>query len=143
EPDLSGCGCQTRNAADTWPKHSCDHYAAAFLKNKKTSLLTVRLSRPTTLIVSTITPVSDAIRAKLTRPFAPVALTLIAESAKHAGHSGARPEGETHFRVRIVSAAFAGVNRVERQRKVYAVLSEELMNRVHALSLSALTPEEV
>ena len=92
--------------------------------------------------MNTNTPVADRIRAKLEGAFAPVSLDVIDESAKHAGHSGARPEGETHFRVRIVSAAFAGLSRVERQRKVYAALSEEMMNRVHALSVSALTPEE-
>lgn len=88
------------------------------------------------------TPIADRIRVKLTDAFAPVALDVVDESAKHAGHSGARPEGETHFRVRIVSSAFAGISRVERQRKVYAALSEEMMNRVHALSVAALTPEE-
>jgi BolA protein len=82
------------------------------------------------------------IREKLTRAFAPDALEIVDESARHAGHSGARPEGETHFRVRIVSAAFAGLNRVERQRKIYEVLSEEIAGGVHALALSALTPDE-
>lgn len=87
-------------------------------------------------------PVADAIHAKLLAAFAPVALDVVDESAKHKGHSGARPEGETHFRVRIVSPAFAGLSRVERQRKIYTVLSEEMVNRVHALSLSALAPGE-
>jgi BolA protein len=64
------------------------------------------------------------------------------ESARHAGHAGARPEGETHFRVRIVSGAFEGLSRVERQRKVHAVLKVELVGRVHALSLTTLTPDE-
>ena len=52
-------------------------------------------------------------------------------------------EGETHFIVRIVSAAFDGLSRVERQRRVYAALAEELQGPVHALSLTALTPAEV
>jgi BolA protein len=55
---------------------------------------------------------------------------------------GARPEGETHFAVTIVSAAFAGQGRVARQRLVYAALAEELRDRVHALQLRTLAPGE-
>ena len=86
--------------------------------------------------------VAKALRAKLENAFAPASLEIVDESARHAGHAGARPEGETHFRVRIVSDAFAGVSRVERQRKVYAVLAEELAGRVHALTLVTLAPGE-
>jgi len=86
--------------------------------------------------------VADTIRAKLTDALAPDALTIEDESARHAGHSGASPEGETHFHVRIVSARFEGVSRIERQRRVYAVLAEELKMRVHALALTTLTPKE-
>jgi len=64
------------------------------------------------------------------------------ESRKHAGHTGARPEGETHFRVRIVSAAFADLSRVERQRRVHDALKEELKTRIHALTLQILSPDE-
>jgi BolA protein len=86
---------------------------------------------------------ADTIREKLTKTFAPTALDVSDESAKHAGHAGARPGGETHFAVRIVSSAFEGVSRVERQRRVYAALADELKTRVHALSLTTLTPAEV
>ena len=86
--------------------------------------------------------VSDTIRAKLTEALAPDALTIEDESSLHAGHMGARPEGETHFRVRIVSPVFEGVSRVERQRRVYAILADELRDRVHALALVTLTPGE-
>jgi len=86
---------------------------------------------------------ADTIRAKLTATFMPDALDVEDESAKHAGHSGARPGGETHFNVRIVSKAFEGVSRVERQRRVYAALADELKTRIHALSLTTLTPAEV
>ena len=82
------------------------------------------------------------LRAKLEAALSPTSLTIADESAKHAGHAGAREGGETHFRVRIVSQAFSGLNRVERQRKVYAAVAEELAERVHALSLTTLTPEE-
>ena len=90
--------------------------------------------------------VTAAIRDKLTAAFAPLALDVQDESARHAGHAGATRDdgsrGETHFHVRIVSTAFDGVSRVQRQRLVYAALKDELAGPVHALSLSALTPAE-
>lgn len=79
---------------------------------------------------------------KLTQALAPIRLEVVDESSRHAGHAGARPEGETHFRIEVVSDSFRGLNRLARQRKVYDLLSEELKTRVHALSLAALTPEE-
>jgi BolA protein len=86
---------------------------------------------------------ADTIRQKLEAAFAPKELVVADDSAKHAGHSGARPGGETHFTVRVISEAFEGVSRVERQRRVYAALAEELKpNRVHALALATLTPAE-
>jgi BolA protein len=88
--------------------------------------------------------VAETIRAKLQTAFAPVELVVEDESAKHVAHSGARPGGETHFNVRIVSESFAAQSRVERQRRVYATLAQELKpNGVHALSLTTLTPAEV
>jgi len=86
--------------------------------------------------------VADEIRRKLTETLAPLALDVIDESALHAGHAGARPEGETHFRVRIVSCAFDGLNRIARQRRVHEILADELRTRVHALSIDAKTPDE-
>ncbi|MDF2763367.1 MAG: BolA-like protein [Rhodospirillales bacterium] len=86
--------------------------------------------------------VADRIRSKLEAAFSPVRLSVIDDSERHKGHAGHRPEGETHFNVEIVSAAFAGLGRVERQRKVYAALAEELAGPVHALSVAARTPEE-
>lgn len=90
--------------------------------------------------------VADRIRDKLTAAFAPVALDVVDESHRHAGHAGATrddgSQGETHFHVRLVSAAFDGVSRVERQRRIYAALADELKGPVHALSVAALTPSE-
>jgi BolA protein len=63
--------------------------------------------------------VAETIRKKLTDRFAPTRLVILDESYRHAGHAGARPEGETHFAVTIVAGAFAGLNRVARQRLVY------------------------
>ena len=85
---------------------------------------------------------AETIREKLTAAFVPSTLDVEDESARHEGHSGSRAGGETHFSVRIVSRAFEGMSRVERQRRVYAVLAEELKARVHALSLTVLTPAE-
>jgi len=87
--------------------------------------------------------VAQTIHEKLTASFAPKELIVEDESAKHEGHSGARPGGETHFNVRIVAESFDGLSRVERQRRVYATLAEELRGSVHALSLTTLTPAEV
>jgi len=84
----------------------------------------------------------SAIRAKLDTGFSPLTLEIEDESAKHAGHAGARPGGETHFKVRIVSAEFRGLTRVARQRLVYARLADEFAAGVHALALQTLTPEE-
>jgi BolA protein len=86
--------------------------------------------------------VADTIREKLSARFAPTRLEIIDESHRHAGHAGARPEGETHFVLTIVSAAFSGESRVTRQRLVYQTLAEELATRIHALSLTTLTPDE-
>lgn len=86
--------------------------------------------------------VADRLRRKLTDALAPVALDIEDESAKHKGHAGWRPGGETHFRVTIVSAAFEGKSRVDRQRMVYAALRQEMADRVHALALVTKTPAE-
>lgn len=86
--------------------------------------------------------VAADIRAKLERRFAPASLAVEDESDRHAGHAGARAGGESHFRVEIVSAAFAGLSRLARQRLVYEALKDELAGPVHALAVKALTPEE-
>ncbi len=87
--------------------------------------------------------VADNIKRKLTDAFAPEILTVSDESARHAGHAGARPGGETHFNVHIVSARFDGLSRVERQRQIYAALDAEFRAGLHALSLKVQTPAEV
>jgi BolA protein len=86
--------------------------------------------------------IESAIRAKLTGALSPVMLEIVDESAKHAGHAGARPGEQTHFRLMVVSSAFENLSRVARQRKVYGLLEGEFSAGLHALSLRALTPEE-
>ncbi|MFC3691369.1 BolA family protein [Chenggangzhangella methanolivorans] len=82
------------------------------------------------------------IEATLTEALKPERLEVMDESHLHAGHAGARPEGETHFRVRIVSGAFSGMSRVDRHRQVNALLAAELQGPVHALAIDARAPEE-
>lgn len=82
----------------------------------------------------------DRIRERLD-VLSPLALDIEDESALHAGHAGAR-SGGGHFRLRIVSADFAGHNRLSRHRMVYAAMGEMMQNDIHALAIQALTPEE-
>lgn len=84
----------------------------------------------------------DAIQNKLTTAFQPTRLEIVDDSHRHAGHAGAREGGESHFNVTIQAAAFAGANRVARQRMVYHALADELAGPVHALSVKALAPGE-
>ena len=72
----------------------------------------------------------------------PSRVELVDESARHAGHAGARPQGESHFRLLIVADAFNGRSRIERQRMVYGALGDLMQTDVHALSITALTPAE-
>lgn len=86
---------------------------------------------------------TDRIRTKLQAALQPQRLAIYNDSHLHAGHHpGAQRGEETHFRVEVVAAAFAGESRVARQRRVYGILAEELAGPVHALQVSALTPDE-
>ena len=80
-----------------------------------------------------------AIRAALAAAFSPDALDIVDESHLHAGHAGAR-DGRGHFRVRIVSARFAGMAPLARHRAVYAALGSLITTDIHALSIEAGTP---
>ncbi|MCP5442411.1 MAG: BolA family transcriptional regulator [Chromatiaceae bacterium] len=82
------------------------------------------------------------IKQRLTETFNPVQLELLDESQKHAGHAGARGGGG-HFVVTIVSHAFAGKTTIQRHRMVYAALGELMKSEIHALSISARTPDEL
>lgn len=86
--------------------------------------------------------VVDGLRERLTAAFEPSSLEITDDSAKHAGHAGARPQGETHFTVEIESAAFAGLSRVDRQRLVNRALEESFAAGLHALSIRARAPGE-
>lgn len=83
------------------------------------------------------------IQEKLSKAFAPVVeLDVIDQSAAHAGHAGARESGGGHFQVIIVAATFEGMHLVQRQRKVYEALADEMQTLIHALSMTCLTPSE-
>ena len=87
--------------------------------------------------------IAERIRQKLEAALQPARLEIHNDSHLHAGHhAGAHRGEETHFRIEIVAEGFTGENRVARQRRVYAILADELAGSVHALQLSALTPEE-
>lgn len=86
--------------------------------------------------------VAETMEHKLTQALAPQRLKIVDDSEKHKGHAGYREGGETHFRVEVVAAAFAGQSRVARQRRVYEILAAELAGGVHALQLTTLTPDE-
>ncbi len=82
----------------------------------------------------------DSIRIALTEQFAPVSLEVVDDSANHAGHAGARPGGQTHYTVKIVSAAFAGMSPVARHRAIYAALQPLFDAGLHALAIDARAP---
>jgi BolA protein len=86
--------------------------------------------------------IRTAIEVKLKAALNPEHLEVIDNSGHHVGHAGAHPEGESHFQVIVVSKAFEGKGRVERQRMVYSALAEEMADHVHALELKTLTPQE-
>jgi len=73
---------------------------------------------------------------------APAHLELVDESAKHAGHAGAAPGGDTHWKLTIVSAAFAGQSKIARHRMVYQALGELMQQPIHALAITARAPGE-
>jgi BolA protein len=87
-------------------------------------------------------PVAAEMLARLNSALSPTRIALTDNSEQHRGHGGYNPAGESHFSLRIESAAFAGKNRVERQRMIYAALGELMEARVHALSIRATAPGE-
>lgn len=86
--------------------------------------------------------VAENIRRKLEAAFSPAVLEIVDDSERHRGHAGHREGGESHFNLVIEAEAFRGLGRVERQRQINKVLTEELAGPVHALSIRASAPGE-
>jgi BolA protein len=85
---------------------------------------------------------AERIESRLRAALAPSELRVEDESARHAGHAGSRPGGETHFRIHIVAEVFRGKSRVARHRMVNDALRAELAERIHALAIHAAAPGE-
>ncbi len=85
---------------------------------------------------------ADRIREALQTAFSPEILEIADESSAHAGHAGARPEGETHFAVTIMAKRFAGMTRIARHQAVNDTLADEFKAGLHALRIKAIAPPE-
>ncbi len=85
----------------------------------------------------------DKIKLLLTEALEPLTLEIVDDSAAHAGHAGVREHGGGHYQVSIVSLKFSGINTVKRHRLVYQALDSMMQSEIHALSIQALTPDEV
>jgi len=86
--------------------------------------------------------IQNNIIKKLTSSLTPMEIKVVDESQQHAGHSGAREGGETHFAVFVKSDKFVGLSRLERHKLIYTILDAEMKGGVHALRISAKAPEE-
>ena len=94
------------------------------------------------IIATASGPIATEIKQRLIARLAPICLELEDQSDHHIGHAGHDSRGESHFALVIESAAFTGLNRVARQRAVYAALGDLMEERVHALTIRALAPGE-
>ncbi|MCR9145355.1 MAG: BolA family transcriptional regulator [bacterium] len=82
------------------------------------------------------------IEARLRAALDPLELEVHNDSDAHAGHAGSPGTGNSHFRVRVVSPRFAGESLVQRHRRIYEILAEEMQSGIHALAIEARTPGE-
>lgn len=88
-----------------------------------------------------MTTTADLIKHRLDS-LHPVAIHVIDDSGAHAGHAGAKESGGGHFHLTIVSEAFQGKNAVARHRMVYAALADLMQQKIHALQIEAMTPDQ-
>jgi BolA protein len=86
--------------------------------------------------------IAPEIERRLRAALAPQHLVVTNDSARHRGHAGDDGSGESHFTVEVMSAEFAGMSRVERQRAVNNALAELLRDHIHALAIKARAPGE-
>jgi BolA protein len=94
------------------------------------------------MTTQTTGPVAAEMLRRLNSALSPTRIELIDDSEQHRGHGGYDPAGESHFTLRIETTAFAGKNRIQRQRMIYAALGDLMESRVHALSIRATAPGE-
>jgi BolA family transcriptional regulator, general stress-responsive regulator len=94
------------------------------------------------MTIQTTGPVAAEMLRRLNSALSPTRIELVDDSEQHRGHGGYNTAGESHFTLRIQSAAFSGKNRVARQRMIYAALGDLMAERVHALSIKATAPGE-
>ena len=87
--------------------------------------------------------VVEKITEKITKALKPTQISVEDESHLHAGHAGARPGGQTHFRITVVSDRFSDLSLVKRHRLINEALAEELQGPIHALAIKALSPDEI
>lgn len=87
-------------------------------------------------------PVARYLDDKLREAFDPLQLEIIDESHLHAGHQGHNEDGESHFRIRIVSDSFEGLSRLERHRKVFAIVQPKIDEGLHACAIEAKSSAE-
>ena len=87
-------------------------------------------------------PVAAEMLRRLNSAIPSARIELIDDSEQHRGHGGYNPSGESHFSLLIESPSFAGKNRVQRQRMIYAAIGDLMESRVHALSIRATAPGE-
>jgi BolA protein len=85
--------------------------------------------------------IRDIIETRLREALAPTSCEVIDESALHAGHAGAKPGGETHFRLKITSSKLAGLSRVAAHQQIYGLLKDLMNNPIHALAIE-ITPQQ-
>ena len=100
------------------------------------------MTTPSTAPAFAPVPVADRITERLTAALQPTRLVVVNESAQHRGHLGDDGSGESHFRVEVESARFAGLSRVARQRLVNHALADLLRDHIHALAIRARAPGE-
>lgn len=84
----------------------------------------------------------QVIKDKIIADIPDAQVKIVDDSEKHRGHAGYREEGESHFRVTVVSGVFDSMSRIERQKLIYKILEEEMKGLIHALSIRAVTPEK-
>jgi BolA protein len=84
----------------------------------------------------------ERIIAIITQALSPSHLELTDDSARHAGHAGASPQGETHYTLIVETSRFTGMGKVARHQEIYGLLAGEFKDGLHALSIQAFAPKE-